>query len=113
MDKAPDKAVAGVTPGWAKLRVVDVSTGETLERVREADAIASTVTRTKVDDDGNLVRKGDAFVTETVTLPIRIEWIAEAETPVDIADVPAFDVSTAPAPNSQPTANVPTQPVVG
>lgn len=73
---APTMIVAGSTPNDVarNLRVVDADTGETIERVLDADANAGTLRRHAVKD-GNLVREGDSFVVVDESRKIRIEWI--------------------------------------
>lgn len=68
--------VAGALPHdiLANLRVVDAGTGETIDRVLEADVAAGKLARHEVKD-GNLVREGDAFKIIEEERAIRIEWI--------------------------------------
>lgn len=84
---APTMIVAGGLPNdiAANLRVVDAGTGETIERVLDADADAGTLRRHKVVD-GNLVREGDSFKIVDEKRAIRIEWI---EQPTEEADTAA------------------------
>ncbi len=73
---APTSIAFGTTPidVLANLRVVDAATGEPLIRVITADSDAGKVSRYAVDD-GNLVRKDDAFVVIEEDRKILIEWI--------------------------------------
>lgn len=73
---APTIIVAGALPNAvaANLRVVDAGTGETIERVLDADSDAGTVRRYAVKD-GNLVREGDSFKVVDEKRDIRIDWI--------------------------------------
>ncbi len=73
---APTMIVAGGLPNAvaANLRVVDAGTGETIDRVLDADSDAGTVRRYAVED-GNLVREGDSFKVVDEKRKIRIEWI--------------------------------------
>lgn len=75
------------------IRVVDAATGEEIIRVISADAVAGTVTRFLVED-GNLVRKDDAFETVTEERAIRIEWIVPPEAPADVEPSGASDPAT-------------------
>ena len=90
---APTMIVAGALPNdiARNLRVVDADSGETIERVLDADADAGTLRRHEVTD-GNLVREGDSFRVVEEKRAIRIEWI---EPP--IADEGGTDGSPAPA----------------
>jgi hypothetical protein len=55
-----------------RVRVIDASTGEPIERVIEADSEAGTVKRFAVEN-GNLVREDDHFKVIEEQRPIRIE----------------------------------------
>lgn len=84
---APTMIIAGALPPEiaGNLRVVDTETGETIERVFEADADAGTVRRHAVKD-GNLVREGDSFLIVDEKRSIRMEWLDPERVAPAVAD---------------------------
>ncbi len=92
---APTLIVAGGLPNAvaANLRVLDAGTGDTIDRVLDADSDVGTVRRFAVKD-GNLVREGDSFKVVDERRDIRIEWI----------DPPIVDGSNAGTPAAEESA---------
>lgn len=93
---APTMIVAGglTNDVAANLRVVDAATGETIERVLDADADAGKVSRYAVED-GNLIREGDSFKIVDEDRAIRIEWIDSPVADQVDADASATDEGAA------------------
>jgi hypothetical protein len=84
-DAATDKALpplpthvaAGITPEFAKLRVVDAETGKRIDHVLEADTEKGTVRRYAVEH-GNFVREGSDLKVIEEERKVRLEWIEGA-----------------------------------
>lgn len=74
-DAPPLYAKLGVTPSvvCARLRIIDVETGERIDKVIEADVENGRIVRYAVEN-GALVRDGDRFQTIEEERKIRIEW---------------------------------------
>lgn len=73
----PTYVKAGVTPDFAKLRVVDADTGRAIAHVLEADAEKGTVRRYAVER-GNFVREGSDLKVIDEERKVRFEWIEVA-----------------------------------
>jgi hypothetical protein len=73
----PTHIAAGVTPEFAKLRVLDADTGKRITHVLEADAEKGTVRRYAVEH-GNFVRRGSDLKVIEEERKVRLEWIEGA-----------------------------------
>ncbi|MFV1919138.1 hypothetical protein VPH46_06865 [Sphingomonas sp. MJ1 (PH-R8)] len=73
----PTQAKVGVTPDFAKLRVVDADTGRAIAHVLEADVEKGTVRRYAVEH-GNFVREGSDLKVIDEERKIRLEWVEGA-----------------------------------
>lgn len=73
----PAHAKVGVTPHFAKLRVIDADTGKAIAHVLEADARKGTVRRYDVEH-GNFVREGSDLKVIEEERKVRLEWIGDA-----------------------------------
>ena len=73
----PTQAKAGVTPDFAKLRVIDADTGRAIAHVLEADAEKGTVRRYAVER-GNFVREGSDLKVIEEERKVRFEWVEAA-----------------------------------
>ncbi|MCG7348924.1 hypothetical protein [Sphingomonas sp. ACRSK] len=73
----PTQAKVGVTPDFAKLRVVDADTGKTIAHVLEADTEKGFVRRYAVEG-GNFVREGSDLKAIEEERKVRFEWIEAA-----------------------------------
>jgi hypothetical protein len=73
----PTHAAAGITPGFANLRVVDTATDKVIAHVLEADTEKGTVRRYAVER-GNFVREGSDLKVIEEARKVRLEWIGDA-----------------------------------
>ena len=73
----PTHIAAGVTPDFAKLRVLDADTGKRITHVLEADTEKGTVRRYAVEH-GSFVREGSDLKVIEEERKVRLEWIGDA-----------------------------------
>jgi hypothetical protein len=73
----PTHVAAGVTPEFAKLRVLDADTGKRIGHVLEVDAEKGFVRRYAVKH-GNFVREGSDLKVIEEGRKVRLEWIEGA-----------------------------------
>jgi hypothetical protein len=70
----PTHAAAGITPDFAKLRVVDAETDKAIAHVLEVDTDKGAVRRYAVER-GNFVREGSDLKVIEEERKVRLEWI--------------------------------------
>ncbi|MBB3910837.1 hypothetical protein [Sphingomonas desiccabilis] len=73
----PTHVAAGVSPEFAKLRVLDAETGKRIAHVLEADTEKGFVRRYAVEG-GNFVREGSDLKVIEEERKVRLEWIGDA-----------------------------------